>query len=298
MSNGHTEQKSLVERLQSIDRRIIFVFIGLAVVIPLLFGATLKEETTPIVQAFFDTVDELPEGSRVLLSFDYGPTTAPEIQPMVDAIVRQCGERKCKMYMMAVWATGHNLTWETIEKILKPEFPEYEYGIDYINLGYKAGNQGLIRVILVDFKMMYSTDANNTAIDDFPMMKNIRNLKNFDLIISFGGGFPGIKEWVLYAGDPGKIPIGGGCTAVSAPLLYPYYPNQLIGILGGAKGAAEYENALIQAYPKYKDRKMAGMSLMMSQAVAHVVIMFFILFGNVLYFIQRSRDRARATGAE
>lgn len=291
MAANETNKQSMVERLQFIDRRIIFVFIAFAVVIPLLVGATMKEETTPIVQAFFDYVENLPEDSRVLLSFDYGPTTAPEIQPMADALVRHLAERNCRLYMMAVWATGHNITGETIETILRPEFPGYEYGEDYVNLGYKAGNQGLIRLLLVDFKRMYSTDAKGTAIDSIPMMKNINNVRNFDLIVSFGGGFPGIKEWVLYAGDPGDVPVGGGCTAVSAPLLYPYYPNQLIGLLGGAKGAAEYENALITQYPKYKDRWMAGMSLMVSQTVSHMVIIFFIIFGNVLYFLHRRKHK-------
>ncbi len=294
MSNGVSEKQSLVERLQLIDRRIIFAFIAVAVVVPLLFGAKLKEKTTPIVQALFDYVEHLPEGSRVLLTYDYGPTTAPEIQPMVDAMVRHFCERKCKMYMMAVWATGHNLTGETIEQVLKPEFPKYEYGVDYVNLGYKAGNQGLIRLLLVDFKTMYSTDAENTAIDSIPMMENITNLRNFDLIVSYGGGFPGIKEWIQFAGDPGMIPIGGGCTAVGAPNLYPYYPSQLVGLLGGAKGAAEYENALITAYPKYKDYPMAGMSLMVSQTVAHIVIIFFIVFGNVLYFMLKAHDKRKA----
>jgi len=295
MTDG--QNKSMVEKLQLIDRRIIFLFIGLAVVIPLLVGASMKEETTPIVQAAFDYVENLPEGSRVLLSFDYGPTTAPEIQPMVDAMLRQCAERRCKLYMMAVWATGHNLTGETIEKILKPEFPAYKYGEDYVNLGYKAGNQGLIRLLLVDFKRMYSTDAAGTNIDSIPMMDNINNLKNFDLIVSFGGGFPGIKEWIQYAGDPAKVPVAGGCTAVSAPLLYPYYPNQLVGLLGGAKGAAEYENALITAYPKYKKMHMAGMSLMVSQTVSHIVIIFFIIFGNVLYFLLKGKQKSMGLGS-
>lgn len=291
MSNGMKEKASLVERLQYIDRRIIFVFIGIAVVVPLIIGASMKEETTPIVQAIFDFVEDLPEDSRVLLSYDYGPTTAPEIQPMVDAMVRHCAERKCRMYMMAVWATGHNLTGETIDKVLIPEFPDYEYGVDYINLGYKAGNQGLIRYILMDFKGMYSTDASGTAIDSIPMMENIMNLKNFDMIVSYGGGFPGIKEWIQFAGDPGGIPVAGGCTAVGAPNLYPYYPSQMLGLMGGAKGAAEYENALIEAYPKYKDKHMAGMAMMVSQTVAHIVIMIFIVFGNVLYFILRASGK-------
>jgi hypothetical protein len=81
---------------------------------------------------------------------------------------------------------------------------------------------------------------------------------------------------------------------VSAPLLYPYYPNQLVGLLGGAKGAAEYEAALIKAYTQYKKRRMAGMSLMMSQTVSHLVIMLFILFGNVLYFLYRRSEKEQS----
>jgi hypothetical protein len=131
------------------------------------------------------------------------------------------------------------------------------------------------------------------------MMKNILNLKNFDLIVSYGGGFPGIKEWIQFAGDPGNIPIAGGCTAVGAPNLYPYYPSQMLGLMGGAKGAAEYENALIERFPeKYGDRPMAGMSMMVSQTVTHIVIMLFIVFGNVLYFILRAsgKDKKGLTG--
>ena len=72
-------------------------------------------------------------------------------------------------------------------------------------------------------------------------------------MVSFGGGFPGIKEWVQFAGDLGDIPIAGGCTAVAAPLLYPYYPQQMVGLMGGIKGAAEYEAALAKNYPKFRD---------------------------------------------
>ena len=33
-----------------------------------------------------------------------------------------------------------------------------------------------------------------------------------------------------------------GMTGVQAPLMYPYYPGQLKGLLGAIKGAAEYES--------------------------------------------------------
>jgi hypothetical protein len=292
MANEENQKTSLLDRLQFIDRRYIFIFIALAVIIPLLLGLRFEEEPSPIVLALYDKIDNMPPGSRLLMSFDYGPTTAPEIQPMVDVILRHAAMRKLKIYIMAVWATGQSLTVSTVTNVLEPEFPAYEYGIDYVNLGYKAGNQGLIRVIVDDMKKMYNTDANGTDIDQIPMMKQISSLKDMDLIVSFGGGFPGIKEWILFAGDPGQIPIGGACTAVSAPQLYPYYPNQMVGLLGGIKGAAEYESHIRNEYPEqFTKYPTPGMNMMVAQMVAHIVIMLFILFGNIMYFLYRARQR-------
>ena len=292
MANEENQKTSLLERLQFIDRRYIFIFIALAVIIPLLLGLRFEEEPSPIVLALHDKIDNMPPGSRLLMSFDYGPTTAPEIQPMVDVILRHAAMKKLKIYIMAVWATGQSLTVSTVKNVLEPEFPNYEYGIDYVNLGYKAGNQGLIRVIVDDMKKMYNTDANGTDIDQIPMMKQIASLKDMNLIVSFGGGFPGIKEWILFAGDPGQIPIGGACTAVSAPQLFPYYPNPMVGLLGGIKGAAEYESHIRNEYPgQFRQYPTPGMNMMVAQMVAHIVIMLFIVFGNIMYFLYRGRQR-------
>ena len=278
-----------MDKIQALDRRVIFLFIALAVAIPLVFHVVFPEKISPIVAAIFERVDNLPEGSKVLISFDYSPSTVPELQPMVDAMIRHCATRKQKIYVMALWATGQNIADETIDLVLNPEFPDYQYGTDYVNIGYKSGNQGLINVILTDLKKMYTTDVNGTAIDSIPMMAPIRNLKNFDIIISYGGGFPGVKEWVLFAGDPGNIPIAGGVTAVSAPLLYPYYPSQLLGLMGGIKGAAEYEAELLRRYPQFAEKSHPGIDMMGPQAVAHIVIMLFIVVGNVAYFATRRR---------
>lgn len=295
---GKEEKKTLLDKLQFIDRRYIFIFIALAVIVPLLLGLRFQEKPSDITISLYDAVDTLRPGSKILMSFDYGPTTAPEIQPMVNVILRHAAVKNLRIYLMAVWATGHNLTVQTVEQVLIPEFPEYRYGVDYVNLGYKAGNQGLIRVIVDDMKKMYSTDASGTDIELIPMMKDIESLKDIDLIVSFGGGFPGIKEWVLFAGDPGNIPVGGGCTAVSAPQLYPYYPNQLVGLMGGIKGAAEYESHIVENYPEhFDDRPTPGMNMMVAQMVAHIVIMFFIVFGNVMYFLFRSRQRRQGVEA-
>ncbi len=287
---------SFFDAIKNIDRRIIFLFIALSVIIPLLARIEFTERAGPIVKNIFDKVESLPAGSRVLLSLDYGPSTVPEIQPMVNALVRHCNEKQLKIYFMCLWATGQNLTTITIDSVQAKEFPEKVYGVDYVNLGYKAGNEGLINVIITDMKKMYTTDVHGTDINKLEIMKPVRNLTSFDLIVGLGGGTPGIKEWILFAGDPGGIPVAGGCTAVQAPLLYPYWPNQLLGLLGGIKGAAEYESELIKHYPKYKSQSHPGINMMGPQAIAHIVIMVFIIIGNITFFIERSREKKGKLG--
>jgi hypothetical protein len=289
-----TEKKDWVWKLSRLDRRIIFLLIGLGVMTPLLLNLVLPVYTSPIVQDIFDKIESLPPGSRVLLSLDFGPATAPENQPMAESIARHVLARDCKLYIMSLWATGPGQAGILVDRVLRGEFPEKKEYEDWVNLGYKAGNQGLINAILLDMRSMYTTDVNGVSTDSIPMMQPVRNLTDMDLIVCIGSGFPGVKEWVQFAGDRGNIPIAGGVTAVEAPLLYPYYPKQLLGLMGGLQGAAEYEAALIRKYPQFRKTAIDAVRLMGPQAVAHSLIVLFVIIGNITFFIERRREKRSA----
>ncbi|RKX18441.1 MAG: hypothetical protein DRP51_09160 [Candidatus Zixiibacteriota bacterium] len=274
---------------REVERRIIFLFIGIAVSIPLLFDITFSEKATPIVKGIYDKIENLPSGSRILISFDYGPSMAPEVEPMSNAFVRHSLAKDHKVVIMGLWATGQSLGASAVENVIKSEFPDKVDGVDYINIGYKAGNQGVLNVIITDFRKMYATDVNGVDLDSVEIFKGIRSLKDMDLMISVGGGFPGIKEWVLFAADPGNIPLAGGSAAVSTPLLYPYYPKQLIGLLGGIKGAAEYESEMKKNYPRFADMPTPGIKMMGPQTLAHMVVMAFIIIGNLSFFFAKRK---------
>jgi hypothetical protein len=279
------------EKLGALDRRIIFLLIALAVIIPLIVHYTTTIPPSQIVTDLYDAVENLPPGSKVLMSFDYGPSTAPENQPMATAFTRHCFENGHRIYLIALWATGPRQSRQLIDDVINVEFSGKVHGEDYIHLGYKAGNQGLINALLSDFKSMYTSDLAGNDIESFPMMEGIESLRDFDIILAIGSGFPGTKEWVQFAGDPGDIPVGGGTTAVMAPLLYPYYPKQMLGFLGGLQGAAEYEAALMNAYPKYRDMSREASTSMGPQVTAHLVIVGFILIGNLTYLLEKRKKR-------
>ena len=285
------DKTTFVERLSNLDRRVIFLLIALAVIIPLIMNYTTSIPPSLIVQTLYDKVDGMSPGAKILVSFDYGPSTVPENQPMANALVRHAFEKGHRVYLMALWPTGARQSQQLIEEIISVEYPNKVEGEDWVHLGYKAGNQGLINTLMSDIKAMYTTDIAGRGIDEFPMMDGINTLRDFDLILALGSGFPGTKEWVQFAGDPGNIPVGGGTTAVMAPLLFPYYPKQMVGFMGGLQGAAEYEGVLIDNYPQLQQRSRIASTSMGPQVTAHLVIIAFIIVGNITYLFERRRSR-------
>lgn len=287
-----------LDRLGRLDRRWIFLFVAVAVTVPLILRRPAPVVPSPIVVDLYEAVDALPPGSRVLLTLDFGPSTVPENDPMAHALVRHALRKDLKLYLMTIWATGPPLITNTIETVILPGFPDLVYGEDYVNLGYKVGNQGLIQSLTSDFKGQYTTDAGYGSIPprsvrDIPMMAPITTVRDFAMILAVGSGFPGVKEWVQFAGDPTGVPVGGGVTAVEAPLLYPYYPTQLRGLLGGLQGAAEYERLLLDDHPEFAEAAQVALVRMFPQTIAHMVIVAFVIVGNISYFAQRGRARRR-----
>jgi hypothetical protein len=275
-----------VRWLADIDRRIIFVVIAVAVVVPLLLPLGMRVKVTSQTQAIYDEVENLPAGSNVLVSFDYDPAAMPEVHPMALAFLHHCFQKKHKVIIMALWPQGAQLAVSAMAEINR-DF-DLEYGRDYVNLGYKPGGPIAIKSLGTSFEEVFPKDMAGRSTVTLPLMEDVSNLHDVDLVMDLSAGVPGITEWVLVANALFQNRIAAGCTAVSAPQFFPYLQTgQLVGLLGGLKGAAEYET--LTAYAGKASRRMD------SQSVAHVVIIVFILFANVSYFILR-RKREEGSG--
>lgn len=283
----------LIERISNLDRRIIFVLIFFSVALPVILKLTFPEYATKMTQDVFDYIESLPAGSRTLVSLDYDPASEPELGPMTTAIIRHSVIKGHKLAFMTLWPLGQQQTKNLIENFVKVEFPQLQYGVDFVDFGFKAGYQGVITVLVTSFEKLFPTDMSGTPISDIPIMKGITSLKDFDAIINMSAGWPGVKEWVQFGTDPINKKLIAGATAVNTPLFLPYYPKQLAGMLGGIKGAAEYESLLSKKYEKYSDPKLhVGIVRWGPQTVAHIVIVALIVLGNIFYFIEkRSKKR-------
>ena len=284
--------------LRTLDRRWVFLLMFWAVLLPIYYvgvtGQTFPEVPSALAQDTFDEIDRLEPGDPVLLAFDYDPATEGELGPMATAFTKHAAEKQLRMFFLALVPLGPQMIDDVVTKVIVSDFPDLVYGEDYVNLGYKSGNEGVIRVIVTNLRELYTTDSRGTGVQDIPMMQDITNIQQMRLIINVSGSYPGTKEWVQYAVTPyPAIRMVAGATGVQAPLLYPYVPRQLQGLLGAIKGAAEYEKLVVDAYggpnpdPKYQE----ALRRMGPQLVAHLLVIVLIVFANVVFLADRRRKR-------
>jgi len=265
-----------------LDRRWIFLTIGLIVAAPFIFNWTLPlGSVSPPTQALYDFIEKLPPGTPVIISFDYGPASMPELQPMAVAIARHVLKRKLRLLGISLWPPGTSLCQDAFTTAAKDTGAREGY--EWVNLGYKPGFLSVILGLGTDITKVYSSDHRGVALSDIPAMSGLRTYDDVGLVVDLAAGSsPG--DWVRYAQSRYGQAVAVGCTAVVATDVYPYLQSkQLVGVLNGLKGAAEYENLV-----KHPARACLGMT---SQSIAHLAIIFFVFMGNVGYFVMRRRRR-------
>ena len=95
-------------------------------------------------------------------------------------------------------------------------------------------------------------------------------------------------DWIRYPQTRYGVKVGAGLTAVMAPKYYPFLQTgQVSGMMSGMKGAAEYEKLVLEhGYATELGTAETGMN---SQSMIHILIIVFILLGNIGYFFSRRK---------
>jgi hypothetical protein len=278
---------NIIDRLTKIPRQVIFVVIAIAVMIPLIIPLGLPVRVMSKSEQLFKAIDTLTVRSKpVLISVDFDPQSMPELYPMLLAMLRHCFARDVKVVLMTLWPQGPGLAEMALSEV--PQEYGKEYGSDYAFLGYKFGVTAVLLGMGNNIKTVFPVDYYGTTVDSIPMMTSIQNYDDLSLVVSLSTGDPGWRAWLLFAQSRYAANVGIGVTAVSAADVYPYVESgQVVGLLAGMKGAAEYETLVDEA--GYSDQRKTASRGMDAQSLGHLLIMVFIIIGNVGYVFARRR---------
>lgn len=271
----------ILDRLERVDRRWVFLLMGIAVILPFVrpIGVTIKP--SPPARGFHEAIESLPEGSTIYLAADLDPGSQAELLPMLEAFARQACRKHLDVVIACLWPAAPPLVEEIFNEIAVGEYG-WAYGENFVHLGFKEGREAVMVMVAQRIAAAYPKDYYGTDLAELPLMQRIGGLADVDLLVSISAGYPGTKEWVQQVRSRYDIQMVSGCTAVSAPEYYPYVQSgQLAGLLGGLAGAAEYETL----------NGTVGLASrgMVSQSFGHAAVALFILAGNALHFATRRR---------
>jgi len=271
------------ERLMKLDRRWVYLAVAIAVTVPVLVPFKVPVYVTPEAKSVYDFVENTKPGEIIFLAIDYDPNAMAELHPMAKAIMRQCFSKEIKLLISALSQNGPGMAEQLISEISK----EYnkKNGVDYVYLGYKPYFAIVMLAMGQNFRIPFPTDYYGNPLDSLPMMDGVRNYDDVKCVISIVAG--NIADyWINYANGRYKVKVALGVTGVMSADYYPFLQSgQIFGLLGGLKGASEYERLT-----KQEGVATEGMSI---QTVAHLVIIGFIVIGNIGFFMSKKNKVKR-----
>lgn len=273
------------DRMQNVDRRIIYVLLAISVSWALIKPVGLAIDIQPSTQAVYDTIDALPAGSIIFMSADYGSTSLPELHPTTTCILRHALSKNLRIVAGGMWNEAGSLidmAWTAI----KADFPNVKYGTDLVNIGFRANQRIFLERLLTNVsEACGGVDHYGASLADMPLMAEFTSLSQAKLIYQAIAGAPGQEVMIPTVTDPYKIPYVAAVVSVSVANVQPFVQSgQMIEMVRGQGGAAQYEVLV-----KKPGGAVAGSD---ASSFAHVTIVAFMIFGNIGYILS-GKKKAR-----
>ncbi len=277
------------ERLSQLDRRWVYLILATVVVITVLYEFHTPIRVNDEVRSIYDFIEAREAGEYIHLAIDYDPGSQAEMHPMTYAIMEQMLAKDLKIIMTALSPNGPGMAVQAMNNIMDSVRIRYgkevTYGEDICFLGYKPYPGIVILSMGQNYRISFPNDYFNAPLDSIPMMQGIVNYDDIEAVILITGT-SGVDFWISYANGRYNVPLAVGLTGVMAADYYPYLKSgQIFGLMGGMLGAAEYE--------KLVERPGRAMEAMRVHVWTHIVIIIFILIGNIGYFLSRRKGGLR-----
>ncbi len=301
------------QALQNIDRRWIYLTLGVVFIISLIMGKAQTGVILPTVNDLYLAVENVPADRIIFINTTFAPNTLAESGNQARAIIRHAAISRHKFAIMAVDPQGANLGLIIAKDVAK----EYnlKYGEDWISFGYqlpvmafyKSFNINVLEAVKQDAVQGKAANAEN-----FPMLANLKKPGDIGLMVEVSAS-NSLFDWIqiVQPTTTPRLKLGYACTGVMASEAYPYLDSkQLVGMMPGLKGAADYEQLVdekektlvaagVLQHPYESDKAIIkyivspARILMFTQSNAHVVVILLIILGNIGYLVTRYRAKKK-----
>lgn len=287
-------QKSIWDRMQEIDDKILYIALFLSLLLPLLIPIGIPSPMMPeTIQAFnvVSSLANLPVEKTyqvIFFQWDAHPVNYAEQGTGGKSLMYHAFRLPVKIVFFTLKAEGLTLFDSAIE-ICLPKDGSRIYGRDYVYLGFRTGGIAAGNLITEDFRAFASTDYKGTPLSQIPglnWLTDIRGAKDCPMMLGLNymetGGYmtetlkvnyP--KVLIVTSGQQNQFPAAK--SNIAAGLLN--------GIVSGIRGSAEYDKLL--------GRKTSTIAQMDSQSTSAILTLGLIILTNIGYWGGKMSKRAK-----
>ena len=270
--------KSVLEKIEKIDRRILFWVATILVIIPYINPIALPLPIDPMTQEFYDKITAIPAGSYVVLAQDTSPANYPEWGGGLVAVCKILSKMDVKIVSWSLDNPDDTIIWDLY---CQPIFEKAGkvYGEDFVYFGWFPGYEAVAVRTATDMPGILKEDHYGNKFEDLPIMEGINNAGQFRAIVLCGmSNWPYVRtDWITAYSIPAFSIMKAGDIASLMPT---YLSGLLTAVIKSMRGSAELETLIGE--PGLASASMGGTTF----AVGFMVVV--IIFTNVIYILRKS----------
>jgi hypothetical protein len=260
----------------------------ISLLIPYIRPLGIPIPISPEINKYWNYITSIKEGSIVAIQLASDPSTIPETRSSHQITILKLFERNCKIVFFALRSDALPLHEEMMKWVLErlPSGKKPIYGKDYVNLGYLVDAESTVAALASNLKEFVRQDAYGNPINSLDVLKYINTGADFDLVV-WNDGSRGIygyvlRQWQEKYGTPMLII----ASSINKPGVMPYiHSGQFKGGSFGIEGSSQIEYLSGYIGDAIKSTEPASLSA--------IAVTFLIIFGNIVYVIQRSRGKKK-----
>ena len=270
------ESKSIWDRLEDIPREVLYGILIITFILPMLFPIGFPIPISPEVQKWYDTINNLPTGSVIMIDFGYSGGGEPELGPMAVAVFHNIFRKGgIKVVVMSTSNEGTLLFDKAMNEINPAQYGK-QYGVDYIHIGYIAGTESAMAAVGKSISATTTTDYKGTPLAQYSIMNGVDEAKDFNLLICYTTGGDQSEGWVRQWYTTYQTPYLCCVLAMMVPTMLPYQKaGQIVSLCSGAQ-AGQME--LLVGKPA-RGIKSADVI-----TTTHLLCLALVVLGNIAYF--------------
>ncbi|MBS1721760.1 MAG: hypothetical protein JSS66_02005 [Armatimonadetes bacterium] len=318
---------TFLERMQNLDRRILYAILVVFTTVPLFIKTDLPVEPDAYTKALYYRLMTIPQDKTVFLQSDWTVSTRGENAGHMEALLRILMSRKIKFVVYSVGdAQAPGVYREVIRNInlerKEAGLTEYKTWDDYVDLAYFPNAEGTLNAIAFDVRKAFASRRvkdPNTGSDrpafESPVLSKVQTVGDAGLYMIVTASST-VDRAVERLNERTNLAVM--CTGVIGPSALPWYQaGQIKGVAIGLKGVYDMEymmkyglnhpdpnkNGRIEVPWAGKEDKSAepvtegktfarGSLYYLSFHFAILLLIIAVILGNVGMFLGRKAERA------